>query len=100
MLDRDALRREALRIHLRYSVEVVEAFGFCPWASAARTSDRVRTRIVFGEAADNQAPLIAATLHEMHALERDDCADIGLLVFPELHLSRLSFQHFAARIRA
>ena len=94
MLDRDALRREVMRIHQRYAREVVETFGFCPWAIGARERGRVQTRVLFGAVPD-----LEQTLHEVESLEFDESADIGLLVFPELTSSRLSFQHFAASVR-
>jgi hypothetical protein len=94
MVDRDALRTEALRIHRRYALEVVEAFSFCPWAAGARTEGRVQTRVVFGAEPD-----LKQTLHEVESLEYDESADIGLLVFPELRSDRIAFQHFAARVR-
>jgi hypothetical protein len=36
----------------------------------------------------------------VESLEATENADIGLLVFPELILSRVAFQHFAAQVRA
>jgi hypothetical protein len=92
--DRDALRIEALRINRRYVLEVVEALGFCPWATAARLQGRVQTRIVFG-----REPELDTTLREIEALERVENTDIGLLVFPEASCDRIAFQHFAAKLR-
>jgi hypothetical protein len=94
MLDLPALREETLRIHARYSIEIVEAMGFCPWAAAARSAGKVRTLVVFGQQPDAEQ----ACLH-VRAIARDENTDIGLLIFPELVLSRLDFQHFAARVR-
>lgn len=100
MVDRDALRAEALRIHLRYSVEVIEALGFCPWAHAARVAGRVRTIVVFGNPNDTPETFHGQILREIEAIEDDQSIEVGLLVFPELILSRLAFQHLAARVRA
>jgi hypothetical protein len=100
MVDRDALRAEALRIHLRYSVEVIEALGFCPWAHAARLAGRVRTIIVFGNPQDMPPTFHGQILREIDAIEGDENVEVGLLVFPELTLTRLAFQHLAARVRA
>lgn len=94
MIDREALRQEALRVHARYASEVVEDLGFCPWAAPARRQGRVRTLVLFGSDA-----IVAATVDEARALSTDLNADIGLLVFPELALGRFDFQHFAARVR-
>src|SRR4051812_33073978 len=99
MVDRDALRAEALRIHLRYSVEVIEALGFCPWAQAARIAGRVRTIVAFGNPNDTAVTFHAQILQEIDALEADENVDVGLLVFPELTSSRIAFQHLAARVR-
>ena len=41
-----------------------------------------------------------AVVRRLIELEADTDADIGLLVFPELTLGRLEFQHFGARVRA
>ncbi|HMI94834.1 MAG TPA: DUF1415 family protein, partial [Polyangiales bacterium] len=93
-LDRDALREEALRIHARYSLEVVEGLGFCPWARAAREQGRVCTRVLLeGESTT------AAVVDQVAVLERDASCEIGLLVFPQLTLARVAFQHFAAAVR-
>jgi hypothetical protein len=94
MEDGNALRAQALRVHQRYTREVVEALGFCPWAAGARAAGRVHTRVVLGSELDLQR-----TLDELHALERDETADIGLLVFPEANAGRLPFQHWSARLR-
>jgi hypothetical protein len=94
MVDREALRAEVLRVHLRYAREVVEALGFCPWAAGARAEGRVQTRVVFG-----RDPDLAQTLHEVESLEYEESADIGLIVFPELTADRVAFQHFGARVR-
>jgi hypothetical protein len=94
VVDREALRREALRVHLRYAREVVEAFDFCPWAREAREAGRVRTLVLFGEPASSE---VARTVHELAA---EASVEIGLLVFPELRLDRIAFQHFAAGVRA
>jgi hypothetical protein len=95
VVDREALRTEALRVHRRYAQELVEAFGFCPWAAAARIAGQVQTRIVFGRDAD-----LEQTLHEVESLEYDESTEIGLIVFPELNAARVAFQHFSARVRA
>ena len=95
VLDREGLRAEALRIHARYAVEVVEGLGFCPWARAAREQGRVCTRVLLES---DTTP--AAVIDQVTALERDASCEIGLLVFPELTLGRIPFQHFAAAVRA
>ena len=97
MVDRDALRAEALRIHARYVTEVVEALGFCPWAKDARQAGRVRCEVVFGSAGD--AAMLEGVETAIAELEADAQIEIGLLVMPELSLGRLELQHFAAKVR-
>jgi hypothetical protein len=94
MVDGNALRAEALRVHQRYTTEVVEALGFCPWAAGARAAGRVKTRVVLGSELD-----LECTLAELDALSHDESVDIGLLVFPQVIAGRLDFQHWSARVR-
>lgn len=91
--DPEGLAREAQRLFLRYAVEVVEHFGFCPWAGAARAEGRVRIDVVPG------APGVSDVLTRVDALEGEAGVDIGILIFPELALERVAFQHFAAEVR-
>lgn len=95
MLDREALRAEALRISSRYAREIVEGLGFCPWARPAREQGRVRTLVLLE---DESEP--TAVVGRICELERDERFEIGLLVFPQLTLARVPFQHFAAAVRA
>ncbi|MFI5306953.1 MAG: DUF1415 family protein [Polyangiales bacterium] len=95
MVDREALREQAVRVHLRYVREVVVAFGYCPWAHGALEGGRVRSAVLFGS-----EPALDATLAEIVALELDADVDIGFLLFPESTLGPLEHQHFAAQVRA
>jgi hypothetical protein len=95
MIDREALRREALRVHARYVEEIVEAFGFCPWSAPARRAGHVQARVLTGATANE-----ADTLAELAALLADTSIEIAFLLYPELTLGRVEFQHFAAEVRA
>jgi len=97
MVDPNALRAEALRIHGRYVREVVEALSLCPWAAGAREQGRVRTEVVFGREGDDA--MLGRVGELLGALEADAGVEIGLLVMPELELGRIAWQHFAARVR-
>jgi hypothetical protein len=97
MVDHEALRAEALRIHARYVTEVVEALGLCPWAEGARLAGHVRTEVVFGREGD--AAMLERLGERLAQLEGDPDAQIGLLVMPELTLGRIAMQHFTARLR-
>lgn len=92
--DPERLTAEARRLFLRYAQEVVERFGLCPWAATARTDGRLRVEIVRGG-----MPSVAAALAGVDVVERDAGTDVGILVFPELALDRVPFQHFAAALR-
>ena len=96
MLDREALRAKrcasTCATRSRWSRRSASARGRAPRAPAGR----VRTRIVFGDASDPDGGRCTKCTRS----SATSSADIGLLVFPELTLSRLSFQHFAARVRA
>ncbi|MCB9619404.1 MAG: DUF1415 family protein [Sandaracinus sp.] len=93
-----ALEREARRIYERYEVEVVEGFGFCPWAERARREGEVEVRIVLEDdasLAQDLGPALAAV--EAHAA-RDHVA-VGLVVFPRVSMPRDAFARFVAELR-
>jgi hypothetical protein len=46
MNPREALTREALRLHGRYHRELIERFSVCPWAKPARDSGRTHAHVV------------------------------------------------------
>jgi len=90
--------REVERIHTRYQLEVVEAFGLCPWAKEARTSGRVQMVVTFTRSAD--AAAVQATLPLIDDAMRAEATEVGMLIFPQLALGRLAFAHFVAEVRA
>lgn len=92
--DPERLETEARRLFLRYAEEIVERFGLCPWATAARVGGRIRIEVVRGE-----APSVTEALARVDVVERKADVDVGILVFPELALDRVPFQHFAAALR-
>jgi hypothetical protein len=86
--------REAERLHERYLIEVVEAFGLCPWAQRARLSGNTRVSVLL-------EPDESALDASMDVLEQwtQEEIEIGFLVFPRLPLGRIEFDRFAARLR-
>lgn len=94
----EALEREARRIYQRYEVEVVEAFGFCPWAERARKDGEVEVRVVLDDddalAVDPTRALVAVEAHASAAH-----VAVGLIVFPRVTWSRDVFARFVARLR-
>ncbi len=98
-----------LRVYERYAVEVVERFGFCPWAHAARTSGSAPVRVVFSV---NQDDFVESLTH-LNALshgsqgdpsevesETETDFDVALVIYPLLDLGRLDFEDFVRRLRA
>ncbi len=86
-----------LKVYERYAVEVVERFGFCPWARAARESAQVTLRVVFS-ADHHDFSESLGLLGELHGQAPE--ADIALFIYPLLDLDRLGFEDYARRLRA
>jgi hypothetical protein len=89
-----ALVAEALRVYRRYAIEIVEAFGLCPWAARAREAGRVAERVLL-----QRDTSTAAALDCVFELAESESVDIGLLIFPRLTLDPLAFEHFTASVR-
>jgi hypothetical protein len=83
--------RDAERLLHRYLVEVVERFGLCPWARAARERGEIRVEVVdAGDAAAAIARIVA-----------DPAATMGMVIVPGLDpraLRRLRDELLAARV--
>jgi hypothetical protein len=93
-VDHPELVAEALRVYRRYAVEIVEAFGLCPWAARARQNGRVSERVLLQKSSD-----IGPALDCVSELAGNATVDIGLLIFPRLTLDPLAFEHFTALVR-
>jgi hypothetical protein len=87
--------REAERLHHRYLIEVVEAFGLCPWAQRARLAGSTRVAILLQP--DERALEASIGILEQWTHEQ---TEIGFLVFPRLPLGRHEFDRFVARLRS
>jgi len=94
MVDLAELERQALRVYGRFAVEIVEGYGFCPWAQDAREQGHVRRQVVLGA-----PPEVDAVVD--HAVAMADAPEvaIGLLIFPQLALDRAPFSRWAGRVR-
>jgi hypothetical protein len=90
-----ALEEQALRLHHRYEIEIVEACGLCPWAERARLEGRVQPLVVLADDAD----ALDASLAVMKQLEATPRIEVALLIYPRCELDRLAFQSFVARVR-
>jgi hypothetical protein len=88
--------REAIRLHQRYAVEIVEHFGLCPWATRARLGNRLRVDVSLQTEDTDAGPPLAA----LGRWALDEGMEVGFLLFPRLPLTRADFDRFAAVVRA
>jgi hypothetical protein len=91
----EAWVREAARLHGRYLVEVVERYGFCPWAVKARTAGRLRTTVLLQSDEEPVEP----SLDAIEAWVDDAKMEVGFLLYPRLTLARPDFERFTASVR-
>lgn len=82
------LRNEAMRLHRRYLIEIVEACGFCPWAKRSRTTGRIRQHVSMAHA-DEAA--IADTQQAISRWTTEPDVEVGFMIFPRLAIARLAF---------
>jgi len=92
---REALAREALRLHQRYQQELVERFAICPWAKPARSEDRVRAHVVVDAAAATVelAPIIDEWAD-------DERAEVAFIIVPRSSETAVDFAKWAADVGA
>jgi hypothetical protein len=93
---REELSRATLAVYERYAVEVVERFGFCPWARASRESGEVHLCVDFSVDPDNFGESLRL-LDELH--QRTPGVDIALFIYPLLDLDRRAFEDRVRRFR-
>jgi hypothetical protein len=94
--DEDRWTREAVRLHRRYQVEIVQAYGLCPWADRATAEGRVRERVILAATAEGA---VAPSLDAITAWMADQAVDVAFLVYPRLAMRRVAFHDFAACVR-
>lgn len=92
--DDAALTRECERLQRRYSVEIVEAFGLCPYAERARLEGRDADVVVV-----DPAPSDAAVLDAVRALGKDQRVEVAFVIFPRLTIERLALAAWVERLR-
>lgn len=90
------LARATLKVYERYAVEVVERYGFCPWARGARESNQVALRVISSSDPDDFDESLRA-LAELS--EAPSGSDVALFIYPVLDLDRLGFEDYARRLR-
>ncbi|HEY1958789.1 MAG TPA: DUF1415 family protein [Polyangiaceae bacterium] len=89
------LAGEAVRLHNRYLIEIVEELGFCPWARRARVTGRTRQHVSM--AATVPDAIVAAT-EAIEACGRESSVEVAFVIYPQLTLERRAFDAFAARV--
>jgi hypothetical protein len=93
----DELTQVTLKVYERYAVEVVERFGFCPWARSTRESGSLSLRVLFSTNRHD----FDESLELLRELQHDtNTGDIALAIYPLLDLDRLAFEDFVRRLRA
>jgi hypothetical protein len=90
---REALAREALRLHERYLRELIEHFSVCPWAKPARADGRTRAHVVI-EVSCSPGELIPV-LAEWAA---DETVDVAFVIAPRFAGGADAFADWAASI--
>jgi hypothetical protein len=89
------LAGEAIRLHHRYLVEIVEELGLCPWARRCRIEGRLRAHAT-GETEPEAAALAATEF--LAELGRDADVEVAFLIFPCLEIGRREFASVGARV--
>jgi hypothetical protein len=90
------LTRATLEVYERYAVEVVERFGFCPWARSSRASNLVGLHVIFSSDPDDFDESLT-TLSEL--CRAPSGHDVALFIYPLLDLDRLGFEDYTRRLR-
>lgn len=89
------LAAEAVRLHTRYLVEIVEELGFCPWARRARLAGRIRQHV---STATAEEAAIADAVDAIEASTREDDVEVAFVIYPVLGASRREFDVIGARV--
>ena len=90
---REALAREALRLHERYHRELIERFSVCPWAKPARADGRTRAHVVIEASCDPED--LTTVLEEWAA---DSTVDVAFLIAPRFTGDANAFADWAASL--
>jgi len=89
------LAAEAVRLHRRYLIEIVEACGFCPWAKRSRALGRIRQLVSM---ADADEAAIADTQQAISRWTLEPDVDVGFMIFPRLAIARLAFDALGSKV--
>jgi len=86
---------EAVRLHRRYLIEIVEELGLCPWARRSRLEGRIRQHASGETDADGA---VAATQAFIDEIVGDESVEVAFLIFPRLDVPRQRFDEIGARV--
>lgn len=89
------LAAQAVRLHDRYMLEVVEPLGLCPWARRARQSGHTCQHVVLDNRED---AALDATTAVIEAWAPDESIEVGFAIFPRLVIDRSTFDRFVASV--
>ena len=89
---------EAIRLFRRYQLEIVEAWGLCPWAEPARRMNRMRDGRVMLLQTDETTGT-ARSVATMAELALDETVEVAVLIYPRLGLAMQPFERFVATLR-
>ena len=90
---REALAREALRLHERYHRELIERFSVCPWAKPARADGRTRAHVIIDVSCGPEE--LTPVLTQWAA---DPSVDVAFLIAPRFTGGADAFADWAASI--
>lgn len=91
----DDITREALRLHLRYTEEIVERFDICPWAHHARVAGEWDRYVLLQRDGDLGPPLEAIR----RVQEDPRRLAVAILIFPCIDMTQHRFDEFVAAFR-
>jgi hypothetical protein len=89
------LEREALRLQRRYALEIVEAFGLCPFAERARVSGASTESVVL-----DRAPTLESVLRLVRRLGDDVSIEVAFVIFPRWEVDRVGLSRFVEALRS
>jgi hypothetical protein len=90
---RERLAREAIRLHDRYQLELIERFALCPWAKQARAQNHTRTHVVLDTAClpNELAPVL-------EGWDEDESIDVAFVIAPRFDDGPEAFARWAVSL--
>lgn len=86
---------QAVRLHTRYLVEIVEELGLCPWAKRSRVERTMRQHASEAETLD---AAVDDTLAFIRSLDAEGHVEVAFAIFPRLDVERRAFDVVATRV--